>query len=651
MQYDFAPVRNCLRTCWPPLVLAALVAVASPGPVRAQTLSAWSLRLRNVPPNSVTIDGTLGEWRGIPGTWLGSRGRVVSGRGWRGAADASVNFALLDDGDHLIVGTHVRDQRFVRTAQYGPGEDQIVLTLVFRGSGPVELRLLPGVPGVAARVRRGGRDVPAATAVEMVRPDGWSAEFAIPWRSLPEARAGRTGLRAAVALVDCDSEARLTAKAVLATARVGRSAGTVPPMRIAAEEGMLNSFRRDRDLVGVSPSFDRTANVAGDRAPERVLVVEQYLAAFGPGIREGRSYVYRTLPVRAPRDVLRLETRDLTGDGKAEIVVRWRETNEAGEREMWGAFGVTSGDTPEIAPLLLVEAGKRVGDKILFNEVRVVGAGLVEQRPGQVRGFDERSWAEAPAGDARPILLPWGAIASRRFRWDGSRFELASEEPREPPRAPRTPRPRVPERPTPPAPRVATVADLLDAFRAQVGLAGARARFDVEGDVGEDRRPEHVVVIDRYLVIVGPGFAGGSRWLYQELGVISAADVLSLSLQDVTGDGKKEVVLVTRQISSEVSREIESIQTLQDGRLVRMWSQEVARTGGAGQRVECTVRIVRRGRGPSEIEVRPGRATGWTRETWRFGRDPVPPEPLLLPWSGVRRRVFRLTEGTFRAAP
>jgi hypothetical protein len=264
-----------------------------------------------------------------------------------------------------------------------------------------------------------------------------------------------------------------------------------------------------------------------------------------------------------------------------------------------------------------------------------------------VVGFDERSWAEVPANDAQPVLLPWGPVAVRRYRWDGTAFVVASEER------------RTVTRPAPPAgagrdppasapPRAATIAELLDAFRSQVGLAGARAKFDVEGDVGEDRRAEHVVVIDRYLVIVGPGFAGGTRWLYQELGVVSVADVLSLSLDDVTGDGKKEIVLVTRQIGGDVSREIQSIQAFREGRLVRLWSQEIARVGAAGQRVDCAVRILRRGRRPAEIEVRPGRATGWTRETWRFGHDPTPPEPLLLPWSGVRKRVYRYAEDTFK---
>lgn len=651
MQYDFAPVRP--RHCLCGSVLLAVLLVASAA--GAQRVSGWSLRLRSVAPGSVTVDGTLGEWRGIPGTSLGSRGRIVSGGGWSGADDASANFALLDDRDHLIVGVHVRDQRFVRTARYGAGEDQLVLTLAFAGGGaPVELHLLPGAPGISARVRRGGQDVAGAAAVELVRPDGWSAEFAIPWRSLPEARGGRTGLRAALALVDCDSEARLTAETVLATARVGRSVSSVPPLRIAAEEGMLNAFRRDRDLVGVSPSFERTANLAGDAAPERVAVLEQYCMAFGPGIRGGQSYVFRTLPVRAPRDVLGLDARDVTGDGKAEIVLRWRETNEAGERELWGAFAITAGDVPAIAPLLVVETGKRVGERRLANEVRVLGGGEIEQRPGAVTGFDEASWAEAPAQDAQPILLPWGPLASRRFRWQDDVFVVGAEE-----RRPSSGRPRGgngartpaadPARPPPPAPRAPTTDELLDAFRAQVGLPGARARFEVTGDVGEDGRPERVAVIDRYVVIVGPGFAGGTRWLYQELGVVSAADVLSLDLQDVTGDAKKELILVTRQLGADVSREIESIQTLQEGRLVRLWSQEVARAGAAGQRVECTVRINRRGRGPAELEVRPGRATGWTQETWRFAAGPTPPEPLLLPWSGVRRRVYRFVDGTFRA--
>ncbi|MBI2894366.1 MAG: hypothetical protein HYY06_12505 [Deltaproteobacteria bacterium] len=622
-----------------PLLLAPSPAVAQRGP------SAWQLRLRQVTPGSVTIDGALGEWRGVPGSRLGSAERIVSGGNWRGEDDAEATFALLDDEQNLIVGVRARDNRYVRTARYGRGEDQLVLWLAFATGGAIELRLLPGAPGIAAKVLRDGREVRGAAAVEMPSDGGWTAEFAIPWSALPEARAGRTGLRAALAFVDCDSEARLEAETVFATARVTGSVRSIPPLRVAAEERILDAFRRDRDLTGISPSFERRADIAGDSALERAVVIEHYVVVFGPGIREGNSYLYRALPVPAARDVLGLSVRDVTGDHKAEVVVRYRQASAEGEREIFAIFRLRA---EVLEPLLLVEAGKRVGDRSLSNAVRIVNGGEVEQKVAGVMGFDERTYAEVPAADAQPILLPWGTVALRRFRFDGQRFVVSREERQEPRRlAAHASAPR--SSPALPADAVTSSSriDPYETFLAEHGLSGARARFELEGDVAEDRRPERVVAVDRYIVVTGPGFAGGSRYFFHELPVVSSADVLALTLEDATGDGKSELVLRTRQIGQDATREVWAVLAFANGRLERLFAQEVARTGLPGQRIECSVRLIARGRGPREIEVRTGRVTGWDATTWRFAAEPSPPEPIPLPWAGPRSRRYRLGDAGF----
>jgi hypothetical protein len=179
---------------------------------------------------------------------------------------------------------------------------------------------------------------------------------------------------------------------------------------------------------------------------------------------------------------------------------------------------------------------------------------------------------------------------------------------------------------------------LLSAFRRSRGLAdGLRPTFRFRADVGEDATPEEVAVYGRDLAVVGPGFRGGTGWFSFELPAADPSDVLDVRGVDVTGDARSEVLVRVRQALGDVQRGVLLVFELRGDAFPLLLAREVARVQGS-LRVENEV-VPARG----ALEIRPGRATGWTAESWPFGatapQDGV--EPLTLPWRDGRVR-YRL---------
>ncbi|MGC4087005.1 MAG: hypothetical protein QM756_03710 [Polyangiaceae bacterium] len=99
-----------------------------------------------------------------------------------------------------------------------------------------------------------------------------------------------------------------------------------PPPRPPSADELLDRvyalYKKDRGVGGGRPRFDFVTDVAGDSAPERVVVHDKDIVVFGKGFRSGSSYTFITVGVQDPKDILDATARDLTGDGKAEIVLR-----------------------------------------------------------------------------------------------------------------------------------------------------------------------------------------------------------------------------------------------------------------------------------------------------------------------------------------
>ena len=233
-------------------------------------------------------------------------------------------------------------------------------------------------------------------------------------------------------------------KAAKATT-VGRQASAAkadapPAPRPPSSDELLDRvyalYRKDRGVGGGKPSFDFVTDVAGDRGPERVLVHGKDLVVFGKGFRQGLSYTFITIGVTDAKDILDVTARDLTGDGKAEIIVRAvlhaKASKALGgdmvERRALMIYGIKE---DALARVFAAETSRAVGDNEVLGAVAFEPGkrGMdIELRPARALGWTESSYPFPPdsttAGGLEPLLLPWGAPGKRRYHWDGSAYVL-----------------------------------------------------------------------------------------------------------------------------------------------------------------------------------------------------------------------------------
>jgi hypothetical protein len=250
--------------------------------------------------------------------------------------------------------------------------------------------------------------------------------------------------------------------------------------------------------------------------------------------------------------------------------------------------------------------------------------------------------------------LPWESVASRTFKWQGSAFVKASEEkqtPKTKEAATKASHARRsddgPAQPAPPRPPSADeLLDRVYALYKKDRGSGGRARFDFVTDAAGDSAPERVVIHDKDIVVFGKGFRAGTSYTFITVGVSDPKDILDATARDLTGDGKAEIIVraVMRAKASKelggdtIDRHALLVYGVKDDKLVRVFAAETGRSLGKNQ-VIGSVAFEPAGKGV-RIELRPGRAVGWTESTYPFPQDTSAAgglEPLLLPWTSAKR--------------
>jgi hypothetical protein len=191
-------------------------------------------------------------------------------------------------------------------------------------------------------------------------------------------------------------------------------------------------YKKDRGVSG-KPSFDFVTDVAGDRGPERVLIHGKDMVVFGKGFREGLSYAFIAVGVADPKDILDATARDLTGDGKAEIIVRavlHAKASKAlgGDTVDRHALMVYSVQGDGLVRIFGAETGRALGKDQVIGAVAFTPSRRgydIELRPARAIGWTEKSYPFPPdtttAGGLEPLLLPWSG-GSRKYRYDGKMF-------------------------------------------------------------------------------------------------------------------------------------------------------------------------------------------------------------------------------------
>lgn len=372
-----------------PVALTAAVLVWSAAGATASADPAHTCE--RVEDELVEVDGLLDDWRGSRRTVLG------------GGKDLAAALRCAYDSSHLYLSLNIHDERILRTRKARTrSEDHLVLRLG-PGNKALALQVFPGQGKVRGRIRLGGRKLPSwMQAAETLQRRGWSFELAVPLARVPGWSAATGEIAARIELHDADSSARQTIDDVLTwTGRLEQS----------GQAQVMRSFLKATGLSRADLRVDELAELDGRGSPERVLVGGRYV-----GVLTDR-FVYMTLPVQSGEDVRRAQVVDLAGDGRAAIVVEYRQYGNGGSRDVVGVWYVDGAGA--FSRALAFEVRKEAGGNVLASKWALVPRGkhrkgkrtrrgkdiLVEA--GEPVGWDEDSYEEAPATDVQPILRPW----------------------------------------------------------------------------------------------------------------------------------------------------------------------------------------------------------------------------------------------------
>jgi len=600
------------------------------------------------------IDGLLREW---PGQFAAFKTTL------KGSLKAS-GLVGYDDKD-LYVAIKAADEKIVRTAGAGDSEDHATFSLAFPNTSghytSFDVKLYPGDPGkLPGVVKINGRVSKASKLVEAPEEGGLVIEAKIPWSEFSQAAIARVGLKATLKYSDARSPGSL--KNVVATS--AKTAGSMPYMPLEGEQALRGALLKAKRLSD-RPTRQVFGNVVGDAQYEWVAVYGQYMCVVGPGYRDGKEFYYGELNITGGKQLTRLELHDLDGDGKKEVLVQKHLGGDEGYREVLLAFKLDPKDAPTVVFAhevgIVTEAGS------IKNKVSING-GKITIEQGTSEGFDPATYDEPLPGEGvESALLPWDTVKSRSFEWKGDRMEASDETAWKPkvtkarggasagrPAAARS------GPPPPPAPRPPTSEELLDRvyalYKKDRGVGGAKPRFDFVTDVVGDSQTERVLVHGKDIVVFGKGFREGQSYTFINVGVKEDKDILHATARDITGDGKAEII-VRGILKAKASKELGGdtidryalfIYQVAGEKLVRIFGAETGRALGS-QRILATVAFAPAKQGLS-IELRPGRAVGWTEKDYPFPEDTTPAgglEPLALPWGSLGARLYTFNGSSY----
>lgn len=602
------------------------------------------------------IDGKTLKLDGVPKEWPGAMARLDQAvRGKVGKPDLDAQGQVAYDETYLYVAADVTDDTLKA------GADHVELAIGFPGGTVHTVALYPGEPGKSAgNAKVDGRSAQGARIVEAPKSGGYTLEARVPWSAFPQAATVRVGLRGALFVHDADSSAAV--ESVAGSAASAAYAG-LPAMATDPEQALADGLLKQKNLLRTAPSYNVTADVAGDGLKERVMVYERYLVVLGPGFRKGTQYYFADTEADAKAGMMpSFETRDLTGDGQHEIIVRKRFGSAGRYREVMQVLQFGKGDTP--TPIFQHEVALASEKGSVENAVELVPDGgkvAIQIRPGEAKSFHAGNYAEPTETSMDPLLLPWGTVKSQLYKYSGGAFQKAREETQPatpPPAAPAAPAAQAPAAPkAPPPPSAAQLLDQVYALYKRDRGASGKPRFDFTADVGGGGEVERVLLHDRDIVFFGKGFKGGTGYTFLTLAQFaSGADIKEVTARDLTGDGKAEILvkgLIHASAPKEagggtVDREVLLVFQVQGEALKRVFAAEIGRAIGS-KRISGDLQFVSAGKGVA-IQLGPGRAHEWTQQTYPFNQDTGPVggfEPLLLPWGGSKPARYQWNGSAF----
>ena len=241
---------------------------------------------------------------------------------------------------------------------------------------------------------------------------------------------------------------KMTASRSSSSSSTGGSPGSSrrdgpPPPRPPSVDELLDRvyglYRQDRGLGKSRASFDFVTDVAADQQTERVLVHGKDLVVFGKGYKNGNSYAYTTMGVKEASHIKDVTARDITGDGKAEIIVRGiihaRASKKRGgdvvSRHAFFVYKVSSGG---IQRIFAAETGRSLGKNAIIATLRFTKSDNgfdIELHPGRAIGWSRKNYPfpvdRHPYGGLEPLPVPWRELPALHYHYDGGRYVKKSE--------------------------------------------------------------------------------------------------------------------------------------------------------------------------------------------------------------------------------
>ncbi|MEZ4296524.1 MAG: hypothetical protein R3B70_16245 [Polyangiaceae bacterium] len=228
------------------------------------------------------------------------------------------------------------------------------------------------------------------------------------------------------------SEEKQDATAAPVSATPAQTASPKPPAPSASEllDQVYALYKKDRSATGKA-KFDMAIDVGADKQTERVLLHGKDIVVFGKGFKGGTGYSYLSLQQFASAtDITDVTAKDVTGDGKAEIIVRGllhaTAPKEAGggtvDREVTLVFQVI-GD--QLKRIFAAEVGRSIGASKVAGVV-TFGPKTIELGPGRFTGWTEKTYPFnqdiSSVGGYEPLIIPWSGAKSVKYKWNGTAF-------------------------------------------------------------------------------------------------------------------------------------------------------------------------------------------------------------------------------------
>jgi len=261
----------------------------------------------------------------------------------------------------------------------------------------------------------------------------------LPWQSIKSKSFGWKG--AGLALLDEESwepKMKPSSSGSVSSSSTPKKDAPPPPRPPSADEMLDRVYALFKGDRGVSrnkkPSFDFVTDVVEDKQMERVLIHDRDLVVFGKGFKKGLSYTYLTIGVKEAKDILSVTTRDLVGDGKAEILVHAVLNAKASEslggdivgRQALFVYKIVG---EKLTRIFAAETGRALKGNRILSAVAFIprgGALDIELRPLRAIGWDQKSYPfpedRHPAGGLEPLLLPWSTVGSRRYSFQSEGY-------------------------------------------------------------------------------------------------------------------------------------------------------------------------------------------------------------------------------------